>query len=58
LQQVIKKECIDKKVLSIIATSIDNPPTTQYQTCIDQIIAPLIAGKIQYHEMKKIYNMQ
>ena len=53
----LKKECIDKKVLSIIATSNNNPPPNQYHTRVGQNLTPLIAGRIQYQKLKKIHNM-
>ena len=53
-----KKERIDKKVRSIVAKANDNPAPNQYQIRVGQTLTPLIAGKIQYHKMKRIHNMQ
>ena len=53
-----KKESINKKVPSIIVTANDNPTPNQYQTCVGQILTPLIEGKIQYHKIKKIHNTE
>ena len=56
--QQIKKEQINKKVLSFIAIANDNLPPNQYHTRVVQTHTLFIAGKIQYYNIKKIRNIQ